>query len=78
MKSIISHTFVASVAWVVAMGALARDTGQALASPAVASESTNDVSNKPAPLPKSLRGRWSNPASGHSDLIEIEVLEMWS
>lgn len=32
--------------------------------------------NIPAPLPKSLRGRWSNPASGHSDLIEIEVLEM--
>lgn len=32
--------------------------------------------NNPAPLPKSLRGRWSNPASGHSDLIEIEVLEM--
>ncbi len=30
----------------------------------------------PASLPKALRGRWSNPASGHSDLIEIEVLEM--
>lgn len=30
----------------------------------------------PAPLPKALRGRWSNPASGHSDLVEIEVLEM--
>lgn len=33
-------------------------------------------SRNPNPLPKSLRGRWSNPASGHSDLIEIEVLEM--
>jgi len=32
--------------------------------------------NVPAPLPKALRGRWSNPASGHSDLVEIEVLEM--
>lgn len=30
----------------------------------------------PAPLPKSMRGRWSNPASGHSDLVEIEVLAM--
>ena len=30
----------------------------------------------PAPLPKSMRGRWSNPSTGHSDLIEIEVLEM--
>jgi hypothetical protein len=35
-----------------------------------------ESANAPAPLPKSLRGRWSNPASGHSDLIEIEVLEM--
>lgn len=35
-----------------------------------------EINNNPAPLPKSLRGRWSNPATGHSDLIEIEVLEM--
>jgi hypothetical protein len=35
-----------------------------------------EINNDPAPLPKSLRGRWSNPATGHSDLIEIEVLEM--
>ena len=35
-----------------------------------------ESANAQTPLPKSLRGRWSNPASGHSDLIEIEVLEM--
>ncbi len=35
-----------------------------------------DNANIPVPLPKSLRGRWSNPATGHNDLIEIEVLEM--
>jgi hypothetical protein len=34
--------------------------------------------NNPKPLPKSLRGRWSNPASGHSDVVEIEVLDMAS
>ena len=32
--------------------------------------------HSPAPLPKALRGRWSNPATGHGDLIEIEVLGM--
>ncbi len=40
-------------------------------------EKAQTVDN-PAPLPKSLRGRWRNPATGHSDLIEIEVLEMTS
>lgn len=35
-----------------------------------------DKATSPAPLPKALRGRWSNPASGHTDLVEIEVLEM--
>ncbi len=42
-------------------------------SPATAKE---EGFSAPAPLPKALRGRWSNPASGHSDLIEIDVLEM--
>ncbi len=39
-------------------------------------QKVKEVTPDPAALPKSLRGRWSNPASGHSDLIEIEVLNM--
>jgi hypothetical protein len=35
-----------------------------------------ESANVMAPLPKAPRGRWSNPVSGHGDLIEIEVLGM--
>lgn len=54
----------------------AQDIGQGQAQVQTPSLVQEDNATTPAPLPKSLRGRWSNPASGHSDLIEIEVLEM--
>lgn len=56
--------------------AYAHDIGQGQAQVQTPSLVQEDNTTTPAPLPKSLRGRWSNPASGHSDLIEIEVLEM--
>ncbi len=70
------HLFAAMVCWGMACSAFAQEPGQAPTGPAVSSQVKEESSNNPAPLPKSLRGRWSNPASGHSDLIEIEVLEM--
>lgn len=35
-----------------------------------------DRADTPSTLPKSMRGRWSNPSTGHSDKIEIDILEM--
>lgn len=46
--------------------------------PDPASESDRQVSIPPDPLPKNLKGRWHNKSSGHSDLVEIEILEMTS
>lgn len=54
----------------------AQDVGQDQAQVQTPTPVKEESANIPAPLPKFLRGRWSNPASGHSDLIEIEVLEM--
>lgn len=52
--------------------AFAQDTGNGKAI-YPHSEKSSDVS---VLLPKNLEGRWSNPETGHSDRIEIEVLEM--
>jgi len=56
----------------------AQDNGLGQPAPAPASASVENKANgkDPTPLAKSLRGRWSNAGSGHSDLIEVEVLEM--
>ncbi|WP_396434539.1 hypothetical protein [Limnohabitans sp.] len=70
------NIFTALVCCGLVCSAFAQEAVQATTSPATASQVKEERANVPAPLPKSLRGRWSNPASGHSDLIEIEVLEM--
>jgi len=70
------NIFTALVCSALVCSAFSQEAVQATTSPAAAAQVKEESSNNPAPLPKSLRGRWSNPASGHSDLIEIEVLEM--
>jgi hypothetical protein len=56
--------------------AFAQTVSEGVVSAQTTSAEKEDNVNIPAPLPKSLRGRWSNTGSGHSDLVEVEVLEM--
>ena len=42
---------------------------------AVAQAPALSEADAPAPLAQQMRGRWSNPSSGHSNLIEVEVSE---
>lgn len=68
--------FTAVMCWGLVCNAVSQEAGQAPTSPAARSQVKEENTNNPAPLPKSLRGRWSNPALGHSDHIEIEGLKM--
>jgi hypothetical protein len=69
------HVCAAMVCWGLACSSFSQSAVE-LPTSTTTSEVNDENAYKPSPLPKSLRGRWSNPASGHSDLIEIEVLEM--
>lgn len=76
MNTLLCRIYQAALVAAAVSLAHAQDLGQGQTEVQTPSPVKEENATTPAPLPKSLRGRWSNPASGHSDLVEIEVLEM--
>lgn len=76
MNTLLCRIYQAALVAAAVSLAHAQDLGQGQAEVPTPSPVKEENAHIPAPLPKALRGRWSNPASGHSDLVEIEMLEM--